>query len=161
VEGETVKTALDWLEWADQIAQGGTPERWPLLRLDGRKKILSYVRWAVFQRDGGTCLSCGIRLTIREAEIDHIVPWSAGGSDRSDNLRILCQPCNTDRSNFHGPLDVHAARRAPVCAWCIGCVHLDRYGDEAAEPFAVTPDMVAAFCGHCGLVSRTWPEETL
>jgi hypothetical protein len=136
-----------------------TDERWPLLRLHGRERISPYVRWAIFQRDGGRCLSCGAQLTVRDAELDHIVPWSAGGSDQSDNLRVLCQPCNADRSNFHGVMDIHAARRPPVCAYCVSCAHLDRDGNEISEPYAVTPDMVAAFCGWCGLVSRTWPEE--
>lgn len=105
-------------------------------------------------------MACGTRLTIQTAQLDHIVPWSAGGSDRSDNLRLLCEPCNTGRSNFRGELDIQAARRAPVCANCVACWHLDIHGNEAAEPLPADPGMIAAFCGWCGLVSRTWPEET-
>jgi hypothetical protein len=135
-------------------------ERWPLIRLGERKYISRYVRWAIFQRDGKRCLSCGTPLTITEAQLDHIVPWSAGGSDRSDNLRLLCESCNTERSNFHGVLDTWAARRPPIALCCTGCVNDDdEYGDEFDEPISGRPEMVTAFCAHCGLVSRTWPEE--
>ena len=32
-------------------------------------------------------------------EVDHIVPWSMGGSDSSHNLQALCKPCNRSKSN--------------------------------------------------------------
>ena len=148
------------LGWLNDIAQP-VDKRWPLVRLGEREPISPVVRRLVFERDGGCCLSCGTQLTVREAQLDHIIPWSAGGPDDSWNLRILCEPCNYDRSNFHGPLDVVAARRPPVAACCVGCAHLDTAGQEVFDPYPVEPGMVAAFCGWCGLVSRTWPEEVL
>lgn len=128
-------------------------ERWPLIRLGGREKIPSFVRRLVFERDGGCCLSCGVPLTIRTAQLDHIVPWSAGGPDTSDNLRILCQPCNEARSNYRTAMDDHAAYRLPVTFVCTGCF---RY--PGGEPPPVMPGhMILAYCGTCGVVSPTCP----
>jgi hypothetical protein len=156
-DSEPVTLAQGFLSLVDlRIGQ-----RWPLRRSGERDWIDPYVRWAVFQRDGGRCLSCGVQLTLKTAELDHVVPWSADGTDRSGNLRLLCPDCNFDRSNFHGPMDTQGARRVPVCAWCVTCAHLDDDGNEVAEPLPVTREMVAAFCGTCGMVSRTWPDEVL
>lgn len=42
------------------------------------------------------CLACGQqgRLTV-----DHVVPLSAGGSNRIDNLQPLCKPCNSSKGD--------------------------------------------------------------
>ena len=150
-----------------------TTERWPLLRLGDREPIHPTVRALIFERDGGRCIACGIRLTLRTAQLDHIIPWSAYGPDASWNLRILCEPCNYDRSNFRGTLDDTAARRVPVSMCCAECAlidvddyeldyeDVDEFDDvELRDLFAVTPEMVSAFCGNCGVVSKTWPGET-
>lgn len=32
-------------------------------------------------------------------EVDHITPWSYGGTDAVHNLQPLCKPCNRSKSN--------------------------------------------------------------
>lgn len=57
-----------------------------------RSAIPKAVRQAVYERDGHRCLECG---TTENLSLDHIYPWSLGGSDDIDNLQTLCRPCNS------------------------------------------------------------------
>jgi hypothetical protein len=56
------------------------------------RKVSPGTRFLVFQRDSYTCRICkdaGVKL-----EVDHIKPYSTGGSNHMDNLQTLCVPCN-------------------------------------------------------------------
>lgn len=57
-----------------------------------RQAIPTEVRRAVYERDGYQCLHCG---TTENLSLDHIHPWSLGGSDDPENLQTLCRPCNS------------------------------------------------------------------
>lgn len=96
-------------------------------RLDEeREPIPDLVRYAVLRRDRFRCVWCGDR---RMLQMDHIVPWSAGGSDDIDNLRTLCQDCNERRSNRYTQLDL--ATREPNGSHCLRCDPGDRLDDMA------------------------------
>lgn len=49
------------------------------------------IRRSVLERDGYACRRCGSQDSI---EIDHVHPFSKGGTDQVDNLQALCKPCN-------------------------------------------------------------------
>lgn len=51
---------------------------------------------ALIERDGKQCGGCG---TTERLNIDHIMPVSRGGTNDLDNLRLLCRPCNSKKSN--------------------------------------------------------------
>lgn len=123
-------------------------ERWPRLRTGERVRITGIKRKLIFERDGRSCRGCGEHLLYSEIQIDHIVPWSARGSDWSCNLRVLCEPCNQDRSNFRSGLDDDP--RPFVATGCSGC-----------EPYETDDEMLPAYCGRCGVVGPTWPELVL
>jgi hypothetical protein len=57
-----------------------------------RKPIPREVRAEVFERDGYACTLCGSDVALT---LDHVFPWSLGGEDDVDNLRLLCQSCNS------------------------------------------------------------------
>lgn len=106
-----------------------------------RQPLPLLLRRAVLSRDGYRCCWCLESLARNKAivfEIDHIIPWSAGGSDHPVNLRTLCQGCNQVRSNRVSEFD----RRALPVVWrCSGC---DEWGD--VDLFAST---ISAYCMTC------------
>lgn len=54
---------------------------------------------AIYRRDGGRCVYCG---STENLQIDHIIPFSKGGSSNIENLQLLCQKCNLEKSNHIG-----------------------------------------------------------
>lgn len=46
-----------------------------------------------------TCVRCGKKLRKGDADIDHIIPQSRGGSDGINNLQCMCKHCNRSKGN--------------------------------------------------------------
>ena len=64
--------------------------------------IPQVVKIAVIARDNGECQLRypGICLVNREIDIDHIFPWSKGGSSKDvGNIQMGCTACNSWKSN--------------------------------------------------------------
>lgn len=57
-----------------------------------REPIPDGLRKRVMERDGYACTECGC---TNDLTLDHIHPWSKGGPDAYENLRVLCRPCNS------------------------------------------------------------------
>ena len=53
----------------------------------------------VWRRDGGKCVYCG---STENLQLDHIIPFSKGGATTVENLQLLCQKCNLQKSNKIG-----------------------------------------------------------
>lgn len=89
----TLAHALEWIRGFPRF----NPDRylgsdWKRRRYPQRgRSIYSKVRAFVINRDGGKCHYCGIteRLTV-----DHIVPFSRGGTHAVRNLLAACLYCN-------------------------------------------------------------------
>lgn len=84
-----------------------------------RRVILPHVRRAVYDRDGAACVFCG---SVTALELDHVIPWSQGGSDASWNLRILCARCNRSRGTRATSDDT--TTRPPTAPRCTSCAAL-------------------------------------
>jgi hypothetical protein len=54
---------------------------------------------AVYRRDKGRCVYCG---STENLQLDHIIPFSKGGATTLENLQLLCQKCNLEKSNHIG-----------------------------------------------------------
>lgn len=64
-----------------------------------RPPISKDIADAVYQRDGGKCVYCGASENL---QFDHIIPFSKGGATTIENLQLLCQKCNLEKSNHIG-----------------------------------------------------------
>lgn len=147
----------------EMVTNGQAPGgRWPVIRRGERDQIPLLTRRLVYRRDGHRCKWCETTVSL---QLDHVIPWSAGGPDRSDNLRTLCEWCNSDRSNH---LEVGAPRLVGVTAVCDDC--LERH-DEAmwrlhdrsglwfgchhcrGVGFEPGDERVPAYCGTCDTTS--------
>lgn len=53
------------------------------------------VKRLVYERDKGRCLACGSDELI---QYNHVVPWSLGGGNKPQNIRLLCARCNRRRA---------------------------------------------------------------
>lgn len=122
-------------------------------RTEARAPIPRKDRVAVYTRDCFRCVWCG---SDEQLTLDHIIPWSAGGSDEFDNLRTLCWACNEKRSNFSTEAD-DACRSLPLTYYCVECDATDT--DMPLEHPSIGP----AFCWWCqhkalGFVGRWFAE---
>lgn len=122
-------------------------ERHPQTRTDVRTPIPDVIRRAVLARDWYRCTWCGTGDQI--LHVDHILPWSAGGTNETTNLRTLCQPCNLDRSNYL--TDTNAVRVLPIVYGCFSCAtRTDPFtqADEPAERIEYGP-RAPVWCFKC------------
>lgn len=56
-------------------------------------KTINYI----FARDNYTCAYCG--QVGGKLEVDHVIPFSKGGSDEVDNLITSCRRCNRQKKD--------------------------------------------------------------
>lgn len=85
-------------EWRRIDAQARALAR---LSAPPRRLAVTSNEWAesrkrIFARDSFLCTYCGQGGHL---ECDHIVPVSAGGSDKDDNLTTSCRKCNRSKGS--------------------------------------------------------------
>ena len=60
------------------------------------RHISTSLRVSILHRDGYKCVFCGRSAKQVELEVDHILPFSKGGSNEPSNLQTLCFDCNRE-----------------------------------------------------------------
>ena len=149
----TLLEQLGEMTFEDVLLARQRGDRWAVTRTGPRDEIADDVRQAVWRRDGFTCRFCGNNKG-QPLTLDHIEPWSAGGSDTSGNLRTLCFDCNEQRSNFVDPTIDHFP--LPVTWWCTVCHPAD--SEETVDPDDVDPDWYSDGDGSVWRQHRRRPE---
>jgi ATP-dependent DNA helicase RecQ len=83
------------------------------------------IREAVLRRDNYQCVECGTLCRAAEADVHHLLPRSAGGTDEPSNLVTLCDGCH---AAHHPKLAGRLARRV-LEKWAVRlALWLDRRG---------------------------------
>lgn len=60
-----------------------------------RERLRDAVRTFVIARDGRTCRLCGSEIGPEERlHVDHVIPWSKGGTHDPSNLQVAHATCN-------------------------------------------------------------------
>jgi 5-methylcytosine-specific restriction protein A len=69
-------------------------------KYQGSKWLTRARRLGIYLRDGLACVYCGATVEDgTQLSLDHIIPYSEGGSTKSDNLVSCCKKCNDSRGN--------------------------------------------------------------
>jgi hypothetical protein len=63
------------------------------------KQYRNYKKLLV-ERDGLRCHYCDYLMTYKEAQVDHILAQSRGGTDAPSNLVLACDRCNALKSSL-------------------------------------------------------------
>lgn len=76
--------------------------REPRKTLQKMRSVPLNLRYKVLNRDKFCCISCGKSPATHigtRLHVDHIVPFSKGGTNSLTNLQTLCEECNLGKSN--------------------------------------------------------------
>jgi 5-methylcytosine-specific restriction endonuclease McrA len=124
VTGEELRyVANNRTEWARRVRELRTEHGWPVVTRQTRRpdmavgtymleadrqtpehdrKISDKTRFAVLERDGWRCVSCGWDRSKwqpeapRNLELHHVKPHAEGGENTEDNLQTLCNVCHDE-----------------------------------------------------------------
>ena len=72
-----------------------------------RRRLSKLEREKVYQKCHGHCAYCGCVLDYKDMQVDHVKPFSIGGSDDITNMLPACRSCNHYKAN----LDLEQFRR--------------------------------------------------
>ncbi|MFC6951928.1 HNH endonuclease signature motif containing protein [Halorubellus litoreus] len=71
--------------------RGGFEKEWS--KSNQNEKVSPGARTKIINRDGGSCLRCGLEVETA-LEVHHVLPVSQGGTNDDSNLATLCSHCH-------------------------------------------------------------------
>ena len=72
--------------------------------LSGRRKL------AIWEREGGKCMLCGVKLMTGQFIYEHVRALELGGTDTDDNIRLTCKPCAKEKTKKDHKMTAKAKR---------------------------------------------------
>ena len=65
-----------------------------------RIKIARSAKKEIALKSRGICPICGLPMTDKDSDFDHIIPLSRGGSNDPSNIRMVHKSCNKFKNNY-------------------------------------------------------------
>jgi 5-methylcytosine-specific restriction endonuclease McrA len=97
-----LSVAEDRTNSKEVLALEGTQDAQGKRKKSNRVGIGTKLRHEILMRDNCTCQHCGASPRKDPSvviEVDHIMPVSKGGTNDKSNLQVLCDVCNSGKSN--------------------------------------------------------------
>lgn len=69
----------------------------PSLLTEKRRNLPLHIKETIIERDKGICQICLENTKEKLIEIDHVFPYSLGGTSKIFNLMLTCKNCNQDK----------------------------------------------------------------
>lgn len=91
------------------------------------------LRASVIARDRHRCQYCGVKGTVFELTLDHILPRSRGGQSAPENLCAACKECN-QRKGDRTPEEARMPLLANPSALCYGLDKAAMYAAAESRP---------------------------
>jgi hypothetical protein len=85
--------------WLTDVGEGAAARSGAATRSGRSRSIAPSRRFQVLRRDGFTCTYCGRQPPEVSLQVDHVIPWSKGGTHDLANLRTACMECNLGKSD--------------------------------------------------------------
>ena len=81
-----------------------------------RRTISKRIRFEVLRAHNFSCLYCGAPAGVVQLEIDHVIPYSLGGSNDPWNLAPACVACNAGKLDTAPTAEMVSAARSAYLA---------------------------------------------
>lgn len=99
--GVTILGKLSPKEFRERV-KGAIPFREMKINFPYRRGGILYTKhkWeTICAKTDYKCAYCGCELTMGNLSVDHIKPRSKGGTNKTDNLILACNRCNSKKSD--------------------------------------------------------------
>ncbi len=80
----------------------------------GRYKYHRALKLHLCRKSHSCCYRCRWDFDFTTFTVDHVVPLAAGGSDREENMQLLCRGCNTWKTGIDLKFISEARRRNDI-----------------------------------------------
>lgn len=70
------------------------------VKMAARRRLAKAERQEVYNKMGGFCAYCGVPITTKTMQVDHVIPLKKGGADEVSNMLPACGSCNHYKSTL-------------------------------------------------------------